>query len=160
MFACNIFSQFSPRETPLKKTQLYNITTPFNLVLYTKHRHYLYRKDEGLPWFPVSEIKDFVKDLEKGTMRKNTRSTASVCFLEEVENCLPLTPFLGLKSFQKSWINNVQIVNLSFSNQVRDILLFISFSMYAAGTLQFPHCGIINRIKYLINYLIYGSWDV
>lgn len=80
LFACNIVSQFSPPETPPNKTQLYNISVPFNLVLYTKHCQYLYRKDQGLPWFPVSEIKDFVKDLEKGTIRKNTRSRASVCF--------------------------------------------------------------------------------
>lgn len=49
------------------------------------HHYYLYRKDQGLPWFLIPEIKDFVEDLEEGTIRKNNRSTRTDCF-QQVEN--------------------------------------------------------------------------
>lgn len=69
----------------------------FNLLLYTKQCYYLYRKDQALPWFLIPEIKDFVRDLEKGTIRKN-RSTYTDCFLAQVENSTLVSATVKLKS--------------------------------------------------------------
>lgn len=43
-----------------------------------------------MSWSLIPEIKDFVKGLEKGTIRKNNRSTHAVCFLPQVKNKTPL----------------------------------------------------------------------
>lgn len=50
-----------------------------------------------MPWFLIPEIKDFVKDLEEGTIRKNNRSTRTDCF-QQVENVHSTDAFFKLKS--------------------------------------------------------------